>query len=99
MTRTEILRTCKDWSAEDQRFDRWLSANAVIGSLFAAAILGMALGASKLGPAPAVAQTAPAAAAEAVAAPSVPVEALSPYELTIRIPASTLPVVQVDEPF
>lgn len=49
MEKRDILR---DWSSEDPReFNRWIKANAVIGSLLAAGLFAMAVaGAPSAGP-------------------------------------------------
>lgn len=100
MTNGEAFRQYGRMSAEDQRaFDRWLAANAIIGSLFAAALVFMALAEINVaGPSRAAAggrattgQGAPAMRSDRPGP--------SPTELTIRIAPDQLPVQQVDAPF
>ena len=44
MSKGDIVRQYRAMSPEDRRtFDRWLKANAVIGSIFAAGLFAMAL--------------------------------------------------------
>jgi hypothetical protein len=99
MTRNQTLQAAyQHGSVQDpETFDRWLKANAVIATIFAAALAGMALGGSKAGPVQAIAGSAQAS--ELGAAPGEPRGVLSPYELTIRIAPDRLPVQQVDQPF
>jgi hypothetical protein len=101
MTRSEFLKTQYAYgSLQDQgTFDRWLKANAVIGSIFAVALVGMALGGSNAGPAQAVAGSAHATEVSAAARQDDQGRTLSSYELTVRIAPNQLPVLQVDEPF
>jgi hypothetical protein len=94
MTRGQIVTSYKALSVEDQRtFDGWLRANAVIGTLFAAAIIAMAFGGSRAslpGPTPAMATEA--------AAMSEPAEPLSAFELMRRVDPAQLPVQQIQDP-
>jgi hypothetical protein len=99
MTKSELIRQYRDMSAEDRRtFDRWLRANGVIASVFAAAFVAMAMAATNTtGPSQALAQNIEAAklgAAERQAERSV-----SPHQLTVRFAPHQLPLQQVDEPF
>jgi hypothetical protein len=97
MTKGEIIGQYRNMSAQDQRtFERWLSANLVIGSAIAAGLLFMAFGGPDLvTPGSAVADGKP------VAESSVPVpgRAMTPFDLMIRIAPDALPVEQVDQPF
>jgi hypothetical protein len=91
MTRGQIVTSYKALSVEDQRtFDGWLRANAVIGTLFAAALIAMAFGGSRAslpGPTPAMATEAAVAA-----------EPLSPFEMMRRVDPAQLPVQQIQDP-
>jgi hypothetical protein len=94
MTKSEIVHTYRQMSAEDPGFDRWLKANAVVGSIFAAALVAMAVAGSDPGPRHAMAQVG-----EAIAAMSQDDGQVSPTALTIQFAPGQLPVQQVDEPF
>jgi hypothetical protein len=94
MSNGEAFRAYGRMSAEDRRaFDRWLTANAVIGSIFAGALLLMAL-----------AETHVAGPSHAAANGRVTTEqgvrgdqrSLSPHELTIRLAPDQLPAQQFD---
>ena len=93
MTKGEMLAHFKNMSAEDQRkFDSWIKANMVIGSIVGIGLLAMALAgtgadADSFGPRSAIADVGPA---------STPP---SPYLLMLRLAPGELPVQQVDEPF
>jgi len=110
MTKGEILQTYKHMAADDQRtFERWLKANAVIGSMFAAVIFAMAwAGSDASGPRHATAQSTENTAFSArqgndeqrtSETDGEGSRILSVYELTIRIAPDQLPLQQVDEPF
>jgi hypothetical protein len=97
MTKGDLIGQYKTMSAQDQRtFDRWLSANLVLGSAIAAGLLFMAFGGPDL-----VTPGAAVADGKPVAESSVPVpgRAMSPFDLMIRIAPDALPTQQVDEPF
>ena len=100
MTKGQVLQQYRTMSAEDRHtFDRWLKANAVLGSIVAGGLFAMAMaGGSGFGPGQAVAQSAEASEISEAQTPSASNEPLSVHELTIRI-APDLPVQQVDEPF
>ena len=93
MTKGKAFRQYGRMSAEDQRaFDRWLAANAIIGSLFAAALVFMALAETNVaGPSRAAAD---GRATTGQGAPAMRSDRLSPYELTIRLAPDQLPVQQ-----
>jgi hypothetical protein len=95
MTKGEIVSAYRHMSNEDRDcFDRWLKANAVVGSIFAAALMAMAVAGSDPGPRHAMAQVG-----EASAATSQDDGLVSPSALTIRLSPDQIPVQQVDEPF
>jgi hypothetical protein len=97
MTKGEIIGQYRNMSAQDQRtFDRWLSANLVIGSVIAAGLLFRAFGGPDLvTPGAAVADGKPAAESSV----PVPGRPMSPFDLMIRIAPDALPTQQVAEPF
>jgi hypothetical protein len=101
MTKSEIYQTYQRMSEDKQRtFNRWLTANLAIGSLFSAALVAMAISASDAempGPRHATAQNAQASNVGAPAKEQSGI--VSPYELTIRFAPDQLPVQQVDEPY
>ncbi|HEY0440144.1 MAG TPA: hypothetical protein VGD36_08710 [Xanthobacteraceae bacterium] len=102
MTKGQLLARYKDLSAEDQRtFNRWLTANAVIGSLFALAVAAMAFNASPVpgpGPATATASTSERTVPRPTAQYDEP-RHLSPYEMMLRRHPDQLPVHPYAEPF
>ena len=60
MTKSEMTQLHEQMSADDGMFDRWLKANGVLGSMFAAALVAMAMAAPNLTPSQARAQAAQA---------------------------------------
>jgi hypothetical protein len=100
MTQSEYRTYMQMWTKDRNAFDRWMKASAVVGSIFAAAVVIMAVTSSKApGPEQAAAGGTPGTEISASARHGEQTDALSPYELTIRIAPHQLPVLQVDEPF
>jgi hypothetical protein len=101
MTKTEIYRLYRGASAEDRRtFDRWLAANVVIASTFAAGLFAMVLsgsGSLELRQAAAGVTAGPASARLVQQSPQERIQ--SAFELMVRIAPDQLPVQQVDQPF
>jgi hypothetical protein len=101
MTKTEIHRLYRHASADDRRtFDRWLVANAVIASAFAAGLFAIVLsgsGALYLRQAAAGATAGPASVPVAQQTPQQRIQ--SAFELMARVAPGELPVQQVDQPF
>ena len=98
MTKREIATTYRHLSPADRAvFDRWLKANAIGGSIFAAAFLVMAVAGSDAGPRQAMANSEITDVGAAMRHSDA--GRVSPTELTIRIAPSELPVQQVDQPF
>ena len=96
MTKREIAQYTNA-AVEGQR---WLTASAVVGSIFTTVVVVMAIASSDPGPRQAGAESATVttefSASERRHEAS---EVMSPYELTIRIRPDQLPVEQVDQPF
>jgi hypothetical protein len=99
MTKGDIAGMYNNLSNEDRReFDRWLRANAVVASIFAAAFLAMAVvGSGGPGPRQAMAETT--RTTETTGLGTQQREALSPLELMSQLDPDLLPVERVDEPF
>jgi hypothetical protein len=99
MTKSEMMAMYKNMSAVDERsFNRWLTANAVIASMFGAALLAMAFAGSNVS----VSTEASAKAAQTTGAATHSIGrigTISPYDLTIRYAPDQLPVEQVASPF
>jgi hypothetical protein len=98
MTKGELLAKYRNLTPEDQRtFDRWLTANAVIASIFTLALVAMIINSAGLpGPDTAAAKTANNGNAAASVTRSA--NGLSAYELMIRL-GRELPVRQTADPF
>jgi hypothetical protein len=47
MTQSEYQTYVRMWTKDRREFDRWLSASAAVGSIFAAAVVIMAVGSTK----------------------------------------------------
>jgi hypothetical protein len=94
MTKGDIHRIYRNMSAQDQRaFERWLKANVVVASVFAAGFIAMALaGADALGPGDAAAKSAVATNRQITVLPSA-------FELMSGLAPHQLSTIQVDEPF
>ncbi len=100
MTKGKAFRQYGRMSAEDRRaFDRWLAANAIIGSLFAALLVFMALAETNVAGPSRAAADGRATTGQGAPAMRSDQPSPSPTELTIRIAPDQLPVQQVDAPF
>ena len=101
MTKSELVaRMYKDLSAQERvAFDRWLKANAIIASVFAAALVAIAMaGSNATGPREASAESGEVKKVSRPAKHRGPRQ-VSPHELTIQFAPDQLPVMQVDEPY